>query len=99
MNAIDFLARQHRSAEHLFDRLQRPELSPAARGDLFARLADALALHCALEEDLLYPRVEGLRALEAHDAGLAEHQALKEKLVDLLEMGSGDPAFEVKLRE
>jgi hemerythrin-like domain-containing protein len=98
MHAIDLLTRQHRHVERLFDRLERGAIpDPQERGETFARLVDALALHLALEEDHVYPRAEALRRPDAQEEALSEHQELKERLADLLQLDPADPAFDAKL--
>jgi len=98
MDAIEFLTRQHRHIESLFDELRRGRpLEPLELGDVFARLADALALHCELEEEHLYPRTRDLRPEAEQADALTEHQELKEKLTDLLQMEPVDPGFGPKL--
>lgn len=98
MNAIDLLTQQHRAAEHLFDRLGRLEPGDLlGRQELFARIADLVALHTALEEDHLYPRAEQFRKPDAQSEALGEHEQLKRELSDLLQMDPMDPAFSVKL--
>jgi len=100
MNAIDLLTHQHRHIEHLFDRLGRiPTSEGAARGDVFAQLADALATHIALEEENLYPRAAAFRRPDAQSEALAEHELFKQLLADLLQCEPGEPEFEVKLFE
>lgn len=99
MNAIDLLTRQHRHVENLFDRFARLAPSDAGgRSELFAQIAEAIAVHTALEEDHLYPRVSALRRVEAQQEAYAEHQEVKEALADLLQLDVIDPGFDAKLR-
>jgi hemerythrin superfamily protein len=99
MNAIDLLTRQHRHVENLFDRFARlAGDDTAGRSELFAQIAEAIAVHTALEEDHLYPRVRDLRRADAQQEAYAEHQEVKEALSDLLQVDVTDPAFDGKLR-
>lgn len=99
MNAIDLLSKQHRHVENLFDRFVRlGAQDTAGRAELFAQIAEAIAVHTALEEDHLYPRVSELRRADAQQEAYAEHQEVKEALADLLQVDVTDPAFDAKLK-
>ncbi|MBS2027464.1 MAG: hemerythrin domain-containing protein [Deltaproteobacteria bacterium] len=98
MDAIEYLTRQHRHIESLFDELQRGRpLEPLELADVFARIADAVALHCELEEEHLYPHARGIRPEAEQADALTEHQELKEKLADLLQIEPVDPGFGPRL--
>lgn len=98
MHAIDLLTQQHRHIERLFDRLERGASADAAtRAGTFALLVDLLAVHLALEEDHVYPRVEPLRRPDAQEEALSEHQEIKERMADLLQVDVGDLGFGAKL--
>jgi len=57
MNAIDMLKHQHREVEALFKQLHKAKAGEPRR-KLFERIADALAVHAAIEERHFYPAVK-----------------------------------------
>ena len=57
MNAIDMLKQDHRLVEELFEAIEDSQ-DATEREELFIELADALAVHAALEENIFYPGVQ-----------------------------------------
>jgi hemerythrin superfamily protein len=97
MNAIELLTSQHRDVEKLFAAL------PAAKDvrqsqQIFAELADALAIHAAIEEEVFYPESRQTRTEELLRDAVEEHLSVKRLLADLLYVAPGDPAFAAKCR-
>ncbi len=94
MTAIDLVEEQHEQARRTF-----AEIGDSSGGEtrqLFAKLADMLAVHATLEERLLYPEAvrAGLRdaALDAAE----EHLVQKRLLADMLRDDLGDAVFAAK---
>ena len=83
-DVISFLKRQHDQTRKLFQALAVAEGD--ARREAFARLADLLAVHAKLEEQMIYPEMARAGGLEefVHDS-LEEHLVVKRILADLLE--------------
>lgn len=97
MDAVEFLTNQHRGLEHYFE-----EALTAATVDEKQRLcrliADHIASHIAIEEQLFYPAVH-VRWTE-YDLllSLEEHLSLKRLLADLLALEGEDATFHPKLK-
>jgi hemerythrin superfamily protein len=97
MNAIELLTSQHRDVEKLFAAI------PAARDakqkqQLFAELADALAIHAKIEEEVFYPESKQTRTEELLLEAVEEHLSVKRLIADLLDASPDDPAFAAKCR-
>src|SRR6266850_440469 len=56
LDAVDLLKAQHRRVEDLFGEIEKAH--GKRKGDLFDELADALAIHAAVEEEIFYPAVK-----------------------------------------
>jgi hemerythrin-like domain-containing protein len=99
MDAIALLKADHAEVEKLFKRFE--ELGPRARktkGDIAAKVIEALSQHASIEEQLLYPTVrerlpdEEELVLEA----LEEHHVAKWVLDELEGMTPDDERFDAK---
>jgi hemerythrin superfamily protein len=91
MNAIEMLKHDHRMVEQLF-RDYRAAASDGQRQGVTEVLIRELSKHAAVEETLFYPfaaQVLGDRVVV--DRELAGHLTIKQLLVDLDGVGSGDP--------
>jgi hypothetical protein len=96
MNAIELLESQHREVEELFESLE--DADGEEKDELFAELADALAVHATIEEKHLYPASVGARTEEMLREAVEEHLAIKRIVADLLEMSSDDENFDAKIK-
>ncbi len=98
MDAIKLLKQQHREVEQLFKQFkQAGEAETGLRMELFTRIADTLAAHCAIEEKIFYPSVYvGPTADKLHEA-VEEHLGAKRLIADLLDMQAEDPPFKAKV--
>jgi hypothetical protein len=89
MNAIQLLEQQHRKVETTFAKIEALEGDPA---ELVRELADDLAAHMAIEQQLFYPTVRELNA-ELVDDSYEEHSITELELKRLLRASPGDPMF------
>jgi hemerythrin superfamily protein len=96
MNCIKFLEQQHRLVEKLFERLESSE-DDEQKQVLFEELADNLAAHAAIEEELFYPEAYAKQTEELLREAVEEHLAIKRVLADLLEMTPDEPNFDAKV--
>jgi hemerythrin superfamily protein len=96
MNAIDMLKQDHRMVEELFDAIDQANAA-TEREQLFTELADALAVHAAIEENIFYPACKTEDSEETLLQALEEHLAAKRLLADLLEMDPMDEVFMAKI--
>lgn len=99
MDAIELLEQQHRQVEDLFDALlSADEDDSERRQEIFDQLADALAGHTIIEEQLFYPVAQRIDD-ELIQESLAEHLEVKRMLAELLDLDPSDDAFEAKVQE
>ena len=95
MNAIDLLESQHREVEKLFSKIEKAK-SASAKAELFATIADKLAVHAAIEEHHFYPAVKAKRTEDILLESLEEHLGIKRVIADLLDVDAGDETFDAK---
>ena len=96
MNAIDMLKQDHRLAEELFEAIEEAD-DASEREELFGELADALAVHAALEENIFYPACKSEETEETLLEALQEHLQAKRLLADLLDMDPMNEVFMAKI--
>lgn len=60
MDAIALLNEQHDEVDELFAKAEKAR-NPETKRRLFVKLADALAMHAAIEEKIFYPAVNARR--------------------------------------
>lgn len=96
MNAIDLLKKQHVEARKLFKEIEKAGLEE--KEQLFDDLADALAVHAAIEEQHFYPATKDARTEELLQEAVEEHLSAKRIIADLLEMEPDDPQFDAKIK-
>ncbi len=96
-DVISFLKHQHDETRKLFQDLAAAEGDE--RRDLFAHLADMLAVHAKLEEQMFYPEMARTSGLEefVRDS-LEEHLIVKRLLADMLEKDLDERVFDAKCR-
>jgi len=97
MNAITMLKHQHREVEALFKQLHKARAS-GARRTVFEKVADALAVHAAIEEKHFYPAVKEKPTEEVLLESLEEHLAIKRVIADLLRLDGDDETFAAKVK-
>ena len=95
MNAIDLLKQQHDQVEELFEKIENAR---SGKEELFDQIADALAVHAAIEEQHFYPATKDARTEDLLHEAVEEHLAVKRIIADLLEMEPDDPQFEAKIK-
>jgi hemerythrin superfamily protein len=95
MDAIELLKTQHQEVKGLFKRIEKAEEDE--KQDLFEQLADALAVHAAIEEKHFYPATKNARTEELLQEAVEEHLVAKRLIADLMEMSPEDPQFDAKL--
>jgi hemerythrin superfamily protein len=93
MNAIQLLKHQHQEVEKCFKEIERCQDEDRDQlRRLFAELADNLAAHADIEEELFYPEVKQRQQDGMVQQAVEEHFEMKQFLAQLLDMevGSGD---------
>src|SRR5947207_1704429 len=81
MDAIKILEGQHREVEQLFKAFSETKDVPK-RAEIFDALADRLAAHTQIEEQVFYPESETEETEEQLRESLEEHLAAKRVLAD-----------------
>jgi hypothetical protein len=89
-NALNLLTDQHDEVDALFASLEDAETGPEKK-ELFTELADKLAAHGKIEEELFYPMVMAEQTKDLVLESAEEHLQIKRMLADLLEL---DPTSE-----
>jgi hemerythrin superfamily protein len=95
MNALELLKSQHDEVDDLFTKIEASESSRKAA--LFAELADKLAAHAKIEEQLFYPAVLAKQTEEILLESAEEHLSIKRLLADLLLLSVDHEHFDAKL--
>lgn len=90
MSAIEFLKRQHREVEQLFEQLKVSD-DERERLDLLGKVAESLTVHAALEERHFYPLCRRVGLEEVVGRSLREHADVKRLVSELLQLKRRDP--------
>jgi hemerythrin superfamily protein len=93
LNALDLLIDQHDEVDQLITHLKEDELDIQRRMYVFFELADKLAAHAAMEEQLFYPAVRAKQTEEVLLESVEEHLAIKRVLADMMTTELDDPRF------
>lgn len=86
MNAIQLLKQQHQDVRDLFELFEKARDS-IDKDRVCQQLADNLAAHMVIEEQIFYPAVFGaMKDAARKQEALAEHQEAKDLLAEILDM-------------
>ena len=97
MDAIELLTSQHRDVERLFAECEYAEGAGAEKEWSFRMLANALAAHMTIEEQIFYPASKDARTEEALREAVEEHLSIKRLLADMLASDIEDEQFDARL--
>jgi hemerythrin superfamily protein len=97
MNAVKLLKQQHREVEELFSRFEAAK-DEESKQLAFEEIADALAVHAAIEERHFYPAVKQKQTEEILFESLEEHLEIKRVIADLLALETVDETYEAKVK-
>jgi hemerythrin superfamily protein len=97
MNAVKMLRQQHKEIEKLFEDFEIAN-SPRGRRQVFEKIADALAVHAAIEERHFYPAVKEEQTEDILLQSVEEHLEIKRIIADLLAMEAEDEDFGDKVK-
>ncbi len=95
IGAIELLEQQHHEVDALFEKI---ESGSGNRRALFAKVADALAVHATIEEQIFYPMVKASSTEDILLESLEEHLGVKRVIADLLDVGPEDESFAAKIK-
>lgn len=96
MNAIKILMDQHREVEALFKEFENEESSERKQA-IFDELADSLAAHAEIEEQIFYPGVKMKETEDLLRESVEEHLSVKRIIADAMQLDPEDEQFEAKL--
>jgi len=94
MDAVNFLKSHHRELEAQFEELKEAKV---INRKTFNQMADALAAHITVEEEIFYPAVKAKRTEDILLESLEEHLSLKRVLADLVGLRADAEKFSAKL--
>jgi hemerythrin-like domain-containing protein len=83
--------------EKLFAQFEKSE-NAEDKEALFQEIADQLAIHTKLEEQIFYPSVRAKRTEDMLLEAFVEHTSAKRLLADLLEGDAGDAVFDAQMK-
>ena len=99
MSAIDLLKKDHQEVHQLFSEFMSAEDDDfARREDLFQQIDKALLAHSEAEEQILYPTMEQY-APDLVKEALSEHQAVKQALLEMLDLEVDDKEFDRRMNK
>jgi hemerythrin superfamily protein len=97
-DALAVLIRDHKDVDELFEQFDRSD--DAFDGGLISRIVEALSVHTAVEEQIVYPAMRA--ALPDGEAkvrdAIADHQRVTKMLAELTELAPLDPAVPAKVQ-
>jgi hemerythrin-like domain-containing protein len=93
MKATDLLERQHRKVEAIFKKLESGRSAPAP---LLRELADSLAAHMAIEQEIFYPAIRSLKE-DLVAESFEEHAVAELALKRLLSTAPSGDSFMAKV--
>lgn len=96
MDAITLLRRQHADVNALFKQFKKHHEVDERRAQL-DEIADLLAAHCEIEEQLFYPAVFSGPLQPLIQEAVEEHLSAKRVIADLLHMAPDDSQFLAKV--
>src|SRR5687767_4610618 len=89
LTAVDLLMEQHREVEKLFAAFEKAS-DDEDKEALFEEIADKLAVHTKIEEQLFYPAVREKKTEDMLLEAYVEHTSAKRLLADMLEADPGE---------
>jgi len=95
MLATDILIQDHRQAMSLVETLEGATDGTGSYAETFNNLAAALALHMREEEEIYYPALAQHEEFsDIMDDSVAEHEMVKQMLVQMNELAPSSPEFQ-----
>lgn len=96
MDAITLIREQHREVDELFEKLGKAK-GDAQKRALFAKIADSLAAHMTMEEQVFYPHIKARSIEHVLLESTEEHLSIRRVLNDLLDTPPSDPRFAAQI--
>jgi hemerythrin superfamily protein len=97
LDVLELLKQQHDLVDELIAKLEAGTLDSAGRLATFRQLADNLAAHASMEEQLFYPSVLAKQTKDQLLESTEEHLAIKRVLADMLQGDIASDRFKARL--
>src|SRR5688572_10323029 len=97
MGAIEMLEEDHREVEDLFEEFDSAR-SAEKQQAIFEEIADALAVHTAIEERHFYPSVKAEDTEDLLLEAAEEHLSVKRLIAEILQLDANDASFAAKVK-
>lgn len=97
MDAIELLKSQHREVEKIFEMIEKAK-GGSEKAALFRDVANALAGHAKIEEEIFYPGVMKTDTQDLLREAVEEHLSVKRVISDLLATSADDESFDAKVK-
>jgi hypothetical protein len=95
--AVKLLKADHREVEGWFDEYEQLE-DDAEKLELFNKIALALKVHTAIEEEIFYPEERGDVEEDMLDEAYVEHDGAKKLIAEIEAMNPGDQFYDAKVK-
>ncbi len=95
--AVSLLKKDHREVEGWFDEYEQLE-SDAEKLELFNKIALALKVHTAIEEEIFYPEERGDVEDDMLDEAYVEHDGAKKLIAEIEAMSPNDEYYDAKVK-
>jgi hemerythrin superfamily protein len=95
--AIKLLKADHRQVEAWFDEYEQLD-DDADKLELFGKIATALKVHTAIEEEIFYPASRGVVDDDLMDEAYVEHASAKHMIAEIEKMRPGDEFYDAKVK-
>jgi hypothetical protein len=95
--AVTLLKKDHRQVEEWFDEYEQLEADDEKR-ELFEKIALALKVHTALEEEIFYAEERGDVEDDMLDEAQVEHDSAKKMIAEIEAMQPADELYDAKVK-
>jgi hypothetical protein len=95
--AVSLLKKDHREVEGWFDEYEQLEVE-AEKLELFNKIALALKVHTAIEEEIFYPEERGDVEDDMLDEAYVEHDGAKKLIAEIEAMQPSDEFYDAKVK-
>jgi hypothetical protein len=95
--AISLLKKDHREVEQMFDEFEQLD-SDDEKAELFGKIALALKVHCAIEEEIFYPSERGDVEDDMLDEAQVEHDGAKKLIAEIEKMKPTEQYYDAKVK-